>query len=141
MSVIKKNTPFVQLADPDGIKAMRALSAKNPNAASLFYLMMQYIDQENCLIASRQVLASKMQCSTKTIQRSVKYLKEHRYIDVFRTGTSNVYTLNSDIVWKADGERRASALLQGKVLLDLDEQDEQTQTKVRRGFKQLELIK
>ena len=140
MSLTRRNSKFVQLADPDGIKAMQVLSKANSKAASLFFLMMKYIDNENCLIASGQVLAEKMGCSPKTIQRNVKFLKEHNYIAVFKSGTSNVYTLNSDIVWKADGEKRASALLQGRVLLGLDEQDEQVQTKVRRGFKQLELV-
>jgi len=141
MSGTKLNRSFVQLADPDGINAMIALSKANTKAAALFYFMMKYIDKDNCLIVSMDTLGAKMDCSPRTASRAVRYLREHRYIAVFKSGSMNVYTLNSDIIWKDYGDKRTDALLQGAVLLGLEEQDADVQTRVKRSMNQLELVK
>jgi len=122
-SATKRNPDFVQLKDPDGIKAMRLLTKANPMAANVFYLFMQYMDKSNCLIVSMATIGSKLDISRPTVYRAVKYLKENRYIAVLKSGTTNVYCLNSDIVWKDNGDKRLEALLYGAVLLSLDEQE------------------
>jgi len=125
----RKNAPFIQLADPDGIKALRMLYRDNKAAGDLFFFMTQHMDHTNCLIASMEVFAKALCKSRQTVSKSVKYLAINRYIQVRKTGPSNVYTLNCDIVWKSYGSAKAYAALQGTVLLSEDEQKPLFKTK------------
>jgi len=140
VSELDKNLKFVQLADPDGIKAMRVLTKRNPAAAALFYALMEYIDKDNCLVASTAVLSAKMGVSASTVTRSVRYLRVHKYIAVLKSGSTNVYVLNSEIVWRDKGYKKAEALLQGSVLLSLDEQDDETKVAAHKQMHQLNLV-
>ena len=141
MSATKLNPDFIQFANPGGLRAMQVLTRKNANAAALFYFMCEHMDKSNCLIASRTVLASRMCWSRSTVARAVRFLKQNKYVAVFKSGSSNVYCLNADIVWKTHADKRADAMLQGKVLLSLDEQDDDVQIKAKKSMHQLELIK
>jgi len=132
MSATKLNKRFVQLSDPDGILAQEALTRANPAAATLFLFFMRKIDADNCLIVSQDIISEYMRTSVRTAQRAIKFLKDNNYIQVFKSGSSNVYTLNADIVWKSDGEGRVNALLTGKVMLSLVEQEPEVIKDVRR---------
>jgi len=118
----RRNTPFIQLTDPTGIEAVRTLYKENRIAGDLFFFMSQHMDHTNCLIASMDVLAAAISRSRQTVSKTVKFLAENRYICVRRTGASNVYTLNADIVWKSYGHGKQYAALQGTVLLSSEEQ-------------------
>ncbi|MDQ6961330.1 MAG: replication/maintenance protein RepL [Mariprofundaceae bacterium] len=139
-SATKKNSAFIQLTDPDGIDAMRVLTKANAMAANVFYFLMKYMDTDNCLVVSMHTISLSVGVSRQTISKSVSYLKKHQYIAVFKSGTSNVYTLNSNIVWKDRGDKKVEALLYGAVLLSLDEQEPESK-KNASIKKQLELIK
>ena len=124
MSASKLNTPFVQWKNPDGIKALRKLTRANSMASVLFQWMVQYMDEENCLVASQKVIGEAIGAHPKTVSKAVAYLKAHKYIFVYKSGMSNVYTLNADIVWKGKGDDHAIFEMRGTVLLGKDEQDE-----------------
>jgi len=133
---------FVQVTNPDGINAMRALTKKHPQAASLFYILMEHMNENNCVMVSMALLARKMGVSRQTTSKAVTYLKTHRYLVVYKVGTTNAYSLNADLVWKSkSGDNRFEAMLTGKVLLTLDEQDDDVQIRVKKSMHQLELIK
>jgi len=139
-SLTHTNPDFVQLRSPHGIRAMKALVKSNKNAASLFYLLMEYMDKQNCLVASMDTLGELMDWSRSTTSRAVRFLRENNYVSVFKTGSSNVYTLNADVVWRTDNDKRVTALFTANVLLSLKEQDELVKTKVKRGVHKLELV-
>jgi len=132
-SALKKNIAFVQLSDPDGIKAVSALFAKAPTKTpgQLFMLMMRLMDRGNGLIASQTILANRLGVSRPTLAAAVKYLAANKYIAVFKSGASNVYTLNASLVWKDYGYKKVEAELDCKVLLALDEQPDDVQRSAR----------
>jgi len=124
MSLLDRNLAFVQLSDPEGIKAVSALFMKAPTKTpgQLFMLMMELMDNSNGLIASQSILASRLDVSRPTLSKAVQYLSEHKYIAIYKSGNSNVYTLNAAVVWKDKGYKRVEAELNCRVLLSLDEQ-------------------
>lgn len=129
---------FVQITDPDGINALQVLTTQNPKASSLFCILMKYMDDKNCVMVSMALLAKKMNTSRQTTSKAVTYLKKNRYIVVYKVGTTNAYSLNADLVWKSkSGNNRYEAMLDGKVLLSLDEQDADIQEnlEIKKQFK------
>jgi len=134
----KKNKNFIQITDPHGLIAMRAIYSKSKVAGDLFYFMMQYMDRKNALICSMKLFSEALNKSYRSIQRAVKLLADNNYILVSKVGTINAYHLNSSICWKSWGTGKAYAKLRGNVLLSLSEQEENIQKKVS---KQLTLFK
>jgi len=140
MSATKLNRKFVQLADPTGLKSLRVLTQHNPSASIVFQFLIQHMGTDNCLVASQGAIGSAIGYSRQTVAKSIKFLNANRYIAIFKSGHSNVYTINADLVWRSSGAERINAILQGNVLLDLGEQVKQTQTEVKRNRSQLILI-
>jgi len=133
----KKNPPFVQFTNPAGLEAIELLGQSNPKAFQLFMFLCRYMDLKNAVACSQTLLCEALQCSRPTISRAVAFLKDNRYIAVARMGTSNIYHLNADLVWKTEFDKKPMAQLQGTILLSLSEQEEEVRKKVS---KQLSLL-
>jgi hypothetical protein len=140
MSATNLNTNFIQLSDPTGIKALRVLTTTNPTASIVFQFMYQHMGKDNCLVASQLAIGNAIGYSRQTVAKAIKYLIEYRYVAMFKSGHSNVYTLNADLVWRTSGSERVNAMLQGSVLLDLEEQEKEVKVKINRNRNQLVLI-
>ena len=61
-----------------------------------------------------------------TVARSIKYLKEHGFIYVYKTGTSNVYVANKDLVWNSWGSNVEYCEFPANIVLSKSEQEERT---------------
>ncbi len=138
---MNKNLNFVQWSDPDGIDAINALYVKAPakTIPQLFMLLIKLMDEGNGVIVSQSIIAAKLNVSRPTIIKAIKYLVEHRYIAVYKSGNCNVYTLNASLVWKEKAYKKYEAELFCKVLLSLDEQDQDIKSSAKKT-KQLELV-
>jgi len=128
---MKKNFRFTQVSDPDGWEAINALYKANPTAGSLFVEMVQLMDSSNGLIASMSTLGARIGKTRQTVAKAVSYLEKNKFIQVFKSGNTNVYTLNASLVWKDSGYKRVEAQLYCSVLLSLDEQSKEVQRKER----------
>jgi len=128
----KQKNKFVQITDPHGLIAMRAVYAKSKVAGDLFQFMMQYMDRSNCLICSMNLLAEGIGKSRVTVARAIKLLEQNKYILIAKVGTTNAYHLNSSICWKAWANGKPYAKLSGTVLLSLSEQEKEVQEKVKK---------
>lgn len=59
------------------------------------------MDKYNAVVCSYKVLQEALGISSATITRAVKYLKDNGFISVYKTGTSNVYIANPNLVWNS----------------------------------------
>lgn len=132
-----KNFNFTQVSDPDGWNAINELYRLNPTAGQLFIEMVKLMDESNGLIASMVALGARIDKTRQTVSKAVTFLAKNKYIAIYKSGNSNIYTLNANIVWKNKGFKKFEAELYCNVLLNLDEQPEE----VKEEAKQLELIK
>jgi len=141
MNALTKKIGFIQLSDPDGIRALSALYAKAPSSTPghLFLLMMQMMDESNGLVATQTILAGRLGVSRPTIISAVKYLEANKYISVYKSGNSNVYMLNASLVWKEKSDKKYEAELYCKVLLSLDDQTEEVKKTVVKS-RQMKLV-
>ena len=62
--------------------------------------------------------------SRQTLSTAVALLKEHKYIDVKKSGTSNVYLINKELYWKSWGKNHQYAEFGAKIIISETEQDE-----------------
>lgn len=131
----KKNNNFYMVFKEDGSPIVRELIKTNPRAAELFLFLCEKSDRTNAFIASGKALASFLETSEPTISRAIKILKEKNLVDIFKTGSTNVFILNPDVVWSAWKTGKKSCMFgNAKVLLSVDEQDKYMQKRINVMF-------
>lgn len=121
-----KASPFDDFAQMNlkHTKDWIALSRKNHTAAEILWFLISKADRYNAIVCSNQVLEEALGCSRITIWRAVNLLKECNFIDIKKSGTTNVYLINKDIAWKSWGKNYKYAEFGAKVLIAESEQEE-----------------
>lgn len=121
---------FVQV-NKDYYKAEDWLIAKSPIAYRIFKFLINGMDDYNAVICSYQVLQETFDVSKPTITRAIKLLKEKKYVDVYKTGTSNVYAINKNIVWQSWGTNYDKAKFGANIILSESEQEESVKAQIK----------
>jgi hypothetical protein len=111
------------------------LIAKSPAAYRIFRFLVSNMDNYNAVICSYKVLQEKFACSQATVKRAIQLLKQHKYIDVARTGGANIYMINKHLYWNSWGTNFAYAEFDAKVIISASEQDDDIQTKIKTEIK------
>lgn len=102
----KQNKNFVQFYRPF-MDEIAELGTENPVALKIFMFIAKNMDNNNALCVSMNALVEILKYSRQTLYKSIKYLKEKGWICVLRSGTSNIYILNPNIVWTSyDGQKQ-----------------------------------
>lgn len=114
--------------DKDFVKIFRGhldditnLARENSKAYDLFMLLLKHMDGTNALCVSRMALSELLNCSEKTITRAIKYLKEHGWVCVLKSGSSNVYIVNPRVAWTSYANQREYCRFNANVLLTSSE--------------------
>ena len=114
---------FVQL-NCDNLVEIRSLMKANATAALVFMFFVEHMDTTNSLVCSYKVLQEYFNLGRTTLSKSIKYLKDHGFLYVYKSGTANVYCLNPQTVWKSYGDNVRFCKFPANVLLSASEQEE-----------------
>ena len=130
----KKNSPFsswLQINnDNEFYKAEDWLMKKSAVAYRLLRFLAKEMDNYNAIICSFKVLEEVLGYSRQTLSSAVALLKKHKYIDVKKSGTSNVYLINKELYWKSWGKNHQYAEFGAKIIISESEQEtENNETK------------
>jgi hypothetical protein len=90
------------------------------------------MDKYNAVVCSYKVFQEALGMSKATIQRSVAYLKEHGFLYVYKTGASNVYVANKELVWNSWGNNVQYCEFPANVVLSASEQEKQANIRDKR---------
>lgn len=99
------------------------LMGLSPKAAQIFAFLVEHMDGYNALVCSSAVIQEALGMSRASVTRAVKVLKDNKFIDIKKTGTTNVYLINSELVWKSWGTNYKYAEFNAKVLICESEQE------------------
>lgn len=99
---------------------------KNPNAYKILLFLCDHMDRYNAVMCSYQVLQDYFDMGRTTASNAIKTLKEHGFIHVYKSGTSNVYVANPDLVWNSWGNNRQYCEFPANIILSASEQEERT---------------
>jgi DNA-binding transcriptional regulator YdaS (Cro superfamily) len=145
----KKNDNFYMVFK-DHAEKLRELIKVSPPAAQIFMFLAEQADRTNAVVASGKALAAHLQISEATVSRAIKLLtartdEKEPYLEVIKSGGSNVFILNPDIVWSAWKTGKNSCLFgNAKVLVSTNEQDISVRKRLNvlleKSEKQLELL-
>lgn len=134
--LLNENNNFVMFFREE-MHSLRKVAIDDGKALSVLMLLTEHMDHTNSLVVSRDAIAEILELSVPTVDRKLKFLKEKNFISVIKSGTSNIYTVNSKIAWTTYANKKQYAKFTSNVLVSRTEQNYQI-----RGskFKQLDLM-
>ena len=123
MNEEQKNKDFIQLYR-NHIDDISKLARENGRAYDLFMLLIKHMDGTNALGVSMVALTEIIGLSRQSVSKSIKYLKDNGWIDVLKSGSSNVYIVNPDIAWTSYGNQKQYCKFRANILLSSSENAE-----------------
>ena len=125
--VTRVNANFIQFYN-DKLPFVNSMIKDDATAVRLFLFLVEHMDKRNAIIISQQAISEALELNRRTIIRCIKYLVEKKALTIFKSGTSNIYAINSQIVWRsnADGKEYALNFRDEKIANDLMEVYEKT---------------
>jgi hypothetical protein len=116
------NDNFLQMYK-DHIPVIRKVIKESPQAAEMLFWMMENMNDRNALIVSQQALAEAMDCHRNTINNHIRYLKEMKAIYTLKSGSSNIYYLNKEIVWQDNAHNKRFGKFGATIVVAESEQE------------------
>ena len=87
---------------------LQKLAVKHPAAMGTLMYLANNMGRNNALAVSQSVIAKKVGISLISVNRSIKLLEEHRFIEVVKVGNLCIYRVNTRVAWQGHrGERFA----------------------------------
>lgn len=83
---------------------------ENPSASKVFDFLKATMNSKNIVCVSAQTMANRLGISERSVTRANKYLVDNNWLQIRKTGTSNVYFLNPGLVWKDKTGKRLTSI-------------------------------
>lgn len=104
---------------------LRICLKENPKALELLLFLFEKMDNYNAVMCSYKVFEEVLGVSRQTASKAVAYLKEKGFVYIYKSGTSNVYVANNNLVWNSWGTNMKYCQFPANVVLSSSEQEEQ----------------
>lgn len=129
-----RKSPFSNFyqVNKDKSEYLSSCLRENPKALQLLFFIFDHMDRYNAVVCSYQVFQEALGVSKATIQRCVKYLKDNGFVYVYKTGTSNVYVANKELVWSSWGKNYKYCEFPANIVLSASEQEERAKVRDKR---------
>lgn len=132
----KKNTNFIMMYR-EHMPEIRWLMKKSRYASSIFNFILEHMDYNNALMCSYQIFMDYFEISQVTVARAIKLLKDNGFVDVLKSGTSNVYIVNQEIAWSSWDNQKKYCKFNGNILISATENKDYEYRKQFDKFKTL----
>lgn len=110
---------FVQTSDTS--LSQRIALTKYPIACGIMQILTSAMTKYNKVLISTITLSEKLDVTPRTIQRAIKWLNDNNYLNIKKSGTSNVYIINDQIYWRGKTEDRKYSEFEAHIILSSSE--------------------
>lgn len=91
------------------LKELQDLSIKSPASMGTLMYMVNRMSRSNALVVSQQAIAKELGIARETVNKAIKYLVKHNFVQVIKAAGASVYVVNSRVAWQGiRGERYAA---------------------------------
>jgi hypothetical protein len=91
------------------LKELQVLAIKSPAAMGTLMYMVNRMSRSNALVVSQQAMADELGIKRESVNRAIKHLVDHNFLQVIKAGGASVYVVNSRVAWQGNrGERYAA---------------------------------
>lgn len=125
----EKNSPFSNFYqfNREHSKDMIKLAGKHPKSHQILLFLLDQMDNYNAVVCSYKVLCEALEMSESTAKRAVKVLKDAGFIAIYKSGTTNIYTVNKKLAWSSWGTNYQYAKFGANIIISESEQENQTE--------------
>jgi len=127
----ERNSPyksFIQF-NCEQLQNLATLASKYPNAHIILLFLLREMDMYNGVVCSYMVLQEALGMSRATVARAIKALKDTKFIAVYKSGTTSLYTVNKTVAWRSWGTNFKYAQFGANVLISETEQEKLAKTR------------
>ena len=103
------------------MKELQDLSMRSPPAMGTLMYLVTRMSRSNALVVSQQAIATELKTSRETVNKAIKFLTAHNFIQVIKAGGSTVYVVNSRVAWQGDRGARFAAFGADVIALETEQ--------------------
>ena len=100
-----------------------ALTKKNHISTEILMFLMKNSDKYNALVCSVAVLSEALGYGKTSISNAIGVLKRSGFVDIKKSGNTNVFLINKEIAWKSWGKNYRYAAFGAKIIISESEQE------------------
>ena len=91
------------------LKELQELAIRSPASMGTLMYMVNRMSRSNALVVSQQAIATELGISREAVNRGIKHLSTHNFVQVVKAGGASIYIVNSRVAWQGvRGERYAA---------------------------------
>lgn len=128
MTLPKTRPPqtFVQV-ERSALLPWERLIALDSVAARMMMIFLHRMNKRNAIVISQATLAKLLGVGVRTVQRSMRTLRENAWIQLVKVGNVSVIVINHTVAWQDSRDLRGRfSTFEAVVVADAAEQDEST---------------
>ncbi len=99
------------------------LAGKYPRAHQILLFILDQMDSYNALMCSYKVFQEALGISESTVKRSIKVLKDNGFVQIYKSGASNIYAVNKKLAWSSWGNNYKYAKFEANIIISENEQE------------------
>lgn len=104
-------------------KEMIWLATNHPKANGILLFLLDQMDSYNAVMCSYRVFQEALGMGQATVARSIKILKDTGFINIYKSGTSNIYAINKNLAWSSWGTNHKYAKFEARIIIAESEQE------------------
>lgn len=101
--------------------ALSKLAVKSPAAMGTLMYMVNRMSRSNALVVSQGAIAAELGLSRETINKAIRQLVAHNFIQSLKVGGSAVYVVNSRVAWQGVRGARYAAFGADVIALETEQ--------------------
>jgi hypothetical protein len=86
--------------------------------------MVNRMSRSNALVVSQQAIANELGIKRESVNRAIKHLTDHNFMQVIKAGGASVYVVNSRVAWQGDRGARYAAFGADVIALETEQTGE-----------------
>lgn len=106
------------------IGELQKLAITSPASMGTLMYLVNHMSRSNALVVSQKAIAEGIGTSRETVNKAMRHLSAHNFIQIVKAGGATVYIVNSRVAWQ--GERGARFAAFGADVIAIEsEQDKE----------------
>lgn len=106
------------------MKELQVMAIKSPVAMGTLMYMVNRMSRSNALVVSQQAIANELGIKRESVNRAIKHLTDHNFVQVIKAGGASVYVVNSRVAWQGDRGARYAAFGADVIALETEQTGE-----------------
>ena len=97
---------------------------RSPASMGTLMYMVNRMSRSNALVVSQQGIATELGIARETVNKAIKYLVSHNFVQVVKAAGASVYVVNSRVAWQGERGARYAAFVADVIALEAEQTGE-----------------